>query len=200
MKLTTTPKISYSITYPYVFWDNWFAESELRAIEEYCTTQSVITTGTIGGGVVNLDIRDSNVAMHYANNDNKWIFDKFLHLVDHINNTFYQMDLLGFDTFQYTEYNTKGSKYEPHMDMMIGDDIAIDLIIPRKLSLSLILSDSSEYTGGEFEFLTGGEPKIAEQKRGRVLAFPSYVVHGIKPIESGLRRSIVIWALGPKFK
>jgi PKHD-type hydroxylase len=199
MKLSATPQISYSVTYPYVFWDGWFSEPELKAMEEYCS-QKEVSTGTVGSGVVDLKIRDSNVSMHGLNNDNKWMFDKFLNLTDHLNNTFYNMDLLGFDIFQYTEYNTEGSKYEPHMDMMIGDEVPIDMRIPRKLSLSLILSNPSEYTGGEFEFLVGGEPKIAEQKRGRVLAFPSYIVHGVRPITSGKRRSIVIWAVGPKFR
>jgi PKHD-type hydroxylase len=72
--------------------------------------------------------------------------------------------------------------------------------VPRKLSFSLILSDSSEYEGGDFEILHGSFPDKLEQKRGRILAFPSYIVHRVTPIISGSRRSIVFWALGPKFK
>jgi PKHD-type hydroxylase len=87
------------------------------------------------------------------------------------------------------------------MDMIMGDRVPPDMKTPRKLSMSLILSDESEYTGGEFEFDTGGKnPEIALQKRGRVLAFPSYVIHAVKPVKKGCRRSIVIWCLGPKFK
>jgi PKHD-type hydroxylase len=86
--------------------------------------------------------------------------------------------------------------------MIFGDkpiSTNMGLAIPRKLSFSLILSDSSEYKGGEFEFDTGTADK-AEQKRGRVLAFPSFVKHQVTPIKSGTRKSIVWWALGPKFK
>jgi PKHD-type hydroxylase len=202
MSLSLRPQAAYNITYPYVYWDGWFSEDELKAIDAMCATQAV-STGTVvsdAKGVQNTEIRKSNIAMHYPNQENQWFFDKMINLTDHINKNFYQMDLLGFDFFQYTEYESKGSKYDRHMDMIMGDKVPVELYCPRKLSMSLILSNPEEYTGGEFEFDTGGQPEYALQTRGRVLAFPSYVIHAVKPIKKGKRRSIVFWCLGPKFK
>jgi PKHD-type hydroxylase len=85
--------------------------------------------------------------------------------------------------------------------MHIGKDIPLDLLIPRKLSFSLVLSDSADYEGGALEFFTSSAgPSEAEQKRGRVIAFPSYMVHRVTPITKGVRKSIVFWVVGPKFK
>jgi PKHD-type hydroxylase len=200
--LSLRPNTNYNVTYPYVFWDGWFTEEELKRIESFCATKEV-STGTVvsdAKGIHNTQIRKSDIAMHYPNSDTQWFFERMLHLTEHINKNFYGMDLLGFDFFQYTEYGGEGSKYDRHMDMIMGDKLPSELYCPRKLSMSLILSESSEYEGGEFEFDTGGKPEIALQKRGRVLAFPSYVIHAVKPITWGKRRSIVIWCLGPKFR
>jgi PKHD-type hydroxylase len=203
-RVTLRPHITHNITYPWVYWDGFFSEEELVKIEEYCTTKEV-STGTVvaveGGGDTDLTVRNSNVAMFNAGPDNQWLFEKLVGLTEVVNANFFNFDLLGFDYFQYTEYDGKGTKYDRHMDMIMGDKIPVEMYTPRKLSFSLILSDPSEFTGGEFEFDQGGKAvEKAEQKRGRVLAFPSYIIHGVKPVKKGKRRSIVWWCLGPKFK
>jgi predicted 2-oxoglutarate/Fe(II)-dependent dioxygenase YbiX len=32
------------------------------------------------------------------------------------------------------------------------------------------------------------------------LIFPSFILHGVEPVTSGIRRSIVSWMIGPWFK
>jgi len=39
-----------------------------------------------------------------------------------------------------------------------------------------------------------------EQLKGRVLAFPSFMIHGVAPVTKGKRESVVVWVEGPKFK
>jgi PKHD-type hydroxylase len=84
--------------------------------------------------------------------------------------------------------------------MMFGRNVPIEMVIPRKLSISLMLSDPSEYTGGDFEIMTGKSPTQVLQPKGRAIAFPSYMMHRVTPIITGVRRSLVVWVLGPKFK
>jgi len=145
-------------------------------------------------------VRKSQVKFIEKQTNNIWIFDKINIITEHINNHFYNYDLVGYDFLQYTEYNKKGDFYGFHTDMIFGDKVELGMVVPRKLSFSLILSDSSTYNGGDFEIDTGGPIQIAEQKRGRILAFPSFVKHQVTPIKKGVRKSIVWWALGPKFK
>jgi predicted 2-oxoglutarate/Fe(II)-dependent dioxygenase YbiX len=35
---------------------------------------------------------------------------------------------------------------------------------------------------------------------GSLSVFPSYQLHEVTPVESGIRRALVGWVIGPKFK
>lgn len=188
------------LTHAFVYWDNWLTDEELFKIEQYCNGLE-LRPGMVGSnkGSVLSAARKSNVRMVSPNADNGWIFDKLFGISTFLNNRFYGYDLFGFESFQYTVYGEEGSKYDFHTDMFWSNKNT-DEPIPRKLSFSIILSDPSEYEGGQFEFKTGSNSKTAEQKRGRILAFPSFVLHRVTPIKKGIRKSIVFWAVGPKFK
>jgi PKHD-type hydroxylase len=36
--------------------------------------------------------------------------------------------------------------------------------------------------------------------RGAIIAFPSFFLHRVTPIVSGVRKALVIWATGPAFR
>jgi PKHD-type hydroxylase len=40
----------------------------------------------------------------------------------------------------------------------------------------------------------------AEKKKGSVLLFPSWILHRVTPVTKGVRKSIVVWVTGPKFR
>jgi PKHD-type hydroxylase len=203
MKLSFEPKLNSYITHPYVYWDGWFTEEELQAIESFC-----ISHGTERARVVNEDgiayespIRPCNTAFHYPSPDTQWFFDKLALLIENINQKYYQYDLWGFEGFQYTEYIEGGDRYGYHIDMITGNNVPEYLKMPRKLSVSLLLNDKADYEGGEFTFNVSEENTIIpEQKRGRALIFPSYMLHKVNPVTSGCRKSIVTWIVGPKFR
>jgi len=208
--ITNKPFIVNNVTYPYIFWDGFFSELELNTIEEFCKNTGLGELTNVGvsinGSEAENDVRKSEVKFIHSGPDNAWLFDKLNMITTYVNNNFFNYELLGYEGIQYTEYNKKGDKYGWHIDMILGDNDFKDsrsngggFIIPRKLSFSLILSDSTEFKGGDFEFDIGSIQK-AEQKRGRVIAFPSFIKHQVTPIKSGSRKSIVWWVLGPKFK
>ena len=66
----------------------------------------------------------------------------------------------------------------------------------------MILSDPKDYVGGEIEFKTseGKIIKIEKPSRGTVIIFPSFLYHRVKPVKSGTRYSLVVWACGENFK
>ena len=131
-----------------------------------------------------------------------------MYVADQLNRRFYEFDLNGFESFQYTTYEHKegeeDQKYDYHMDTVLGLDKPLEMMETRKLSLSIILSDPSEYEGGEFYIQTGSPEQDRlmkmEQVKGRVLGFPSFMIHGVSPVTKGIRRSLVVWVEGPKFK
>ena len=78
----------------------------------------------------------------------------------------------------------------------------------RKLSVTVSLSDDTDYEGGDFEFdfrntdSGSNQPRLCKEIRpkGSVVVFPSFVWHRVKPVTSGTRYSLVIWNLGKPWK
>jgi PKHD-type hydroxylase len=99
------------------------------------------------------------------------------------------------ESLQYTIYHgAEGGHFDWHRDQ--GDAHEE----PRKISLSLQLSDGSSYEGCALELHSSGGVQAAPRKRGTLIAFPSYVLHRVTPIRSGIRKSLVVWAAGPEFR
>jgi PKHD-type hydroxylase len=78
----------------------------------------------------------------------------------------------------------------------------------RKLSVTVSLSDSNDYKGGEleFDFRNGEHGKISNiveckeiKSKGSLVVFPSFVWHRVKPVTKGTRYSLVIWHCGLPF-
>ncbi len=78
----------------------------------------------------------------------------------------------------------------------------------RKLSVTLSLSNETDYKGGELEFdFRNMDPdkkrntKICKDilPKGSLVVFPSFVWHRVKPVKKGSRYSLVIWNLGRPF-
>jgi PKHD-type hydroxylase len=199
--LVEMPTVTDYITYPYITMDGLIDNSTVDLITQYCDQQGV-NPSTLGHRGQNTEIRLCDTKFHYINNQSNWIFDILEYIANTVNDKYYQFDLLGFDRFQYTVYNQPGAHYTYHSDMVLGPVYLDELKPPRKLSFSLILSDNSEYQGGDFEVIANAMPYpvVVPQQKGRVIAFPSYVPHRVSPLISGVRKSIVVWALGPKFK
>ena len=81
------------------------------------------------------------------------------------------------------------------------DDIILNSEYVRKLSFSLQLSDPDQYTGGELEFSdNGGKTMFAPKQRGTMVVFDSRLKHRVRRVKSGLRKSIVGWVVGPRWK
>jgi PKHD-type hydroxylase len=78
----------------------------------------------------------------------------------------------------------------------------------RKLSLTLQLTEKSEYEGGDFQVMWISHDKkdfinivtINDAKDvGTVIIFPSFTYHQVLPITRGKRESLVNWSLGNEF-
>ena len=104
------------------------------------------------------------------------------------------------EPLQYSEYDTK-QEYGWHQD--VNNTPYSDGRI-RKISFSIFLNDN--YKGGEFDLEIHGpdvNPRyISERKRSseNCILFHSDMWHRVRPVKSGVRKSIVGWLLGPKMK
>ena len=73
----------------------------------------------------------------------------------------------------------------------------------RKISAVVQLSNPEDYEGGLFEIDNDVRPPFDISRfmpRGSLLIFPSYVKHAVTPVTKGIRRSLVTWYNGPRFR
>lgn len=190
--------------YSQIYWHNFFNNNDIDKIVEECRSKELkASTVSQINPLTDTEIRISSVNFHNRNNQNSWIFDRLNFGAEDINNKFYHFDLYGYNYFQYSEYHgTESGKYNFHMDMFTNDG-SLKNPLTRKLSLALLLSEPGvDFEGGEFQINDSSEQKLKtlEMKKGTLIAFPSFMIHRVTPVTKGIRRSLVAWVEGPKFK
>ena len=95
---------------------------------------------------------------------------------------------------QFTEY-PEGGFYDWHMDC----DVNMQHEPPvRKISMTLLLNDPSEFEGGDLELMAPG--KFAELKQGHAIIFASFLNHRVNKVTRGVRQSLVCWFGGKPFR
>ena len=95
---------------------------------------------------------------------------------------------------QFTEY-PEGGFYDWHMDC----DVNMQHEPPvRKISMTLLLNDPSEFEGGDLELMAPG--KYAELKQGHAMCFASFLNHRVNKVRRGVRQSLVVWFGGKPFR
>ncbi len=147
-------------------------------------------------------IRIANVKFFYPDQENFWIFEKLNEIISMGNEHVWNFELNGYESFQYTEYEaSQGGKYDFHVDLDYSDRREGSDPQTRKLALTLVLNEPDrDFEGGEFQFLLGTKPITCAQTTGTVILFPSWVLHRVTPVTKGVRKSLVVWVTGPKFR
>ena len=180
---------------PFAWWEGAFTEEELNWLQAKAkSAEQNAQVGGGSGGVVNTNVRRSQVSWLDNNPNTKWVFEKLAEVTSILNADHFRFDLTGFgESLQLTNYNqSENGMYGWHLDY--GGSIS------RKLSLAIQLTDPSEYEGGNLQIMTTGEPQNMRKQRGLIVAFPSYVLHQVTPVTQGSRQSLVAWVSGPAFK
>lgn len=181
---------------PFSFSDDVFSEDELNNIIKLGNLY-VEEQAQIGGRGIDKGIRACKVAWMFPNKYTEWIYRRITDAVNQTNEEIFKFDLTKLETLQFTKYKEEESGfYEKHTDPMVGQYLPEN----RKLSLVVQLSEPEEYEGGNLCLYAGKDPIIIEKKKGRVVFFPSYTLHEVKPVTQGTRYTLVGWVHGPAFK
>ena len=148
-----------------------------------------------------------------------WLGGFLWHYIERANreNFLYNLRCIDGESMQYTRYG-EGQFYGWHNDAGLAgqykpvsfgnrsEGIAQDYLnenveMVRKLSFVLQLSDPDSYEGGNLQLLDeAGKSYFAPRKRGTVILFDSRTMHRVTKVKSGLRKSIVGWTVGPRWK
>jgi predicted 2-oxoglutarate/Fe(II)-dependent dioxygenase YbiX len=112
---------------------------------------------------------------------------------------FFDVKLSGFEKFQFLLY-CAGDFYKRHADRNDKPE-SPNYIKARRISIVLFLGNEDQtnspdsYTGGTLVVWADSPetPLRVEGEVGKLIAFPSDLVHEVEPITSGKRYSIVNW-------
>lgn len=202
MKLIIPIKQNYNADYT-AYWENFLTEEEINTIlslPEWMSLQSAKVGGQNGFNVIDERVRSTNITWVKQDEKTYSIWEKVAHAISEVNRRFFNFDLTETtDAPQLSLYsgeNNRSDFYDWHIDMGLENPF-----LPRKLSMSLLLDDPSDFEGGELQVKATTDNALSlEQKKGRAWFFPSYTLHRVSPVTKGIRRSVVIWSGGPPFK
>ena len=171
----------------------------------------------LSGNSEDLDRRNSRNAWIPTNH---WLGGLMWHYYKKANDEFFHYDLQCIDgeSMQYTHY-ALNEKYDWHIDEglssfykpqatgsrndqnIIQDFINREAEQVRKLSCSLQLSDEEDYEGGGTQVRDMDNSMVTLPKgRGSLFFFDSRLQHRAKTVHKGLRKSLICWAVGPRWR
>jgi len=192
-----TPSPTFGVSeHNFVTWEDGFSFEEIQEVikigESLGPKAATVSGGTTDG------VRESQVSWINLTQDTVWLYDKMAYIARNLNGQFFKFDLYGFsEDLQFTVYPGEvNGFYDWHVDRGPSSDGAG----PRKLSMVLQLSDPYEYEGGELQIKVNNSEMIVPKQRGLVTCFPSFMLHRVTPVTSGIRKSLVAWITGPAFR
>ena len=167
------------------------------------------------GDKYNKDVRNSRNCWIPSNH---WIGGFLWHYISRANRENFLYDITNIDqeSIQYTRYE-EGEYYGWHIDSGLSthyqplskdDDKSksIDFTYTniesvRKLSFAVQLSDPDDYEGGNVQFMNEKQQSyFAPRTKGTIMLFDSRTPHRVLKVTKGVRKSLVGWCVGPRWK
>jgi len=177
----------------YYWFKEGFSLSEIKSIKDLSMDFPFEKATTVLSDPDN-KARKSQIKWLDLNSKTDWIYNKITDMAIEANIT-WNFNLYSIiDSIQYTEYYEGGGQYDWHVD------IGPKNISHRKVSVTIQLSDSDEYEGGELELWTGSGYHVMPRGKGVSTFFPSFTMHRVTPVTKGIRKSLVLWIGGEHYK
>jgi len=171
---------------------------------------------TLYGNNLNYEKRNSQNAWVPTTH---WVAGFIWHYVQRANreNFLYDISHIDGESMQFTKY-CEGQFYRWHNDTSLStwykpiseknrtEELAQDFInenieLVRKLSFVLQLSDPDDYEGGNLQLIDDdGQNYIAPRQKGTIILFDSRTSHRVLKVTKGVRKSLVGWTVGPRWK
>lgn len=178
---------------------HWIILKDAFSPEECETLKAAFAPqGAQQGGLVvgrfDAEVRQSALMWLPEGDAYDWVGQRMARLAAEANREAFRYALDGFEErLQLASYGP-GHYYDWHIDRGRGA-----MAGRRKLTLSVQLSDPSDYVGGELELNASGRPFQAPRDQGALVAFAAHTLHRVAPVVSGNRLSLVTWIHGPDF-
>jgi len=151
-----------------------------------------------------LSFRDCEVAFLSIES---WVAGVMRHFIDLANSEEWNNPLSELQTLQYAVYHRgghfgwhqDGGEVQGHESYGTESESGSREFI-RSMTSVMFLSDGNEYTGGHLEIrdihgVIHTDPRF--RVAGTIVVFPSNTFHRVTHVESGIRKTLTTWALGP---
>jgi PKHD-type hydroxylase len=196
-----------------------FSDEQIAQIRRFCEQSKQESATVEGTDRENQVMRKNSVSWH---NDAE-LYRLIQPALNYANSAAgWNYEITAIEPLQYTTYYGDNDHFTWHTDTIIRDE-ALSPEAPdgplkgtiRKISCTIQLSGSDEYLGGDFELLSGSSTCESERdqllklepiklqafrEKGAALFFPSFTYHRVKPVTAGIRRALVCWFRGPKWR
>ncbi len=83
-----------------------------------------------------------------------------------------------------------GKTYGEHIDAAV---MSPTRPMRSDMSMTIFLNDGSEYEGGELVLHTDLVPRGIKSRAGNAVLYPTYAVHKVAAVKSGIRKVCVLW-------
>lgn len=180
------------------YWKNAIPKEQCEKFLElfYEKEETIDASYMDGKGVSKVDDEVRKTSLVWVEPDSDLGAALFYHMLEANKNAGWNFDVKGIEHIQLGKYED-GGHYKWHRDVDNPDAMGFQ----RKLSISLILNDPSEYEGGVLEFGDMDDPtSTVELEQGGIVVFPSFIRHRVTPVTSGTRFSAVTWMRGSSFR
>lgn len=206
------------MAYQSIWYSTSIPDKIVDIIEEelYKTYDNMMDHSTLHGNKLNFDQRNSKNA--WISSDH-WVSGFIWHYVNKANrdNFLYDLNAIDGQSLQYTSYkegqfyswhNDAGLStcYKPqaidnHHEANASDFINKNVETVRKLSVVMQLSHHDDYEGGNLQIMNdAGKSYLAPRKKGTIILFDSRAQHRVLKVTKGVRKSLVGWIVGPRWR
>lgn len=201
-----------------VFYKTELSDLLIDQINHQFNLKTTLEKSMVMGDIVDNRIRNSENT--WISSDH-WLGGFIWYYINKANksNFLYDISSLDRESIQYTQYGP-GQFYNWHTDTSIdmyfglnqpeaselsteyaNEKIGIEYELCRKLSFSIQLSGPDEYEGGELQFQKDdGTVYVAPKEKGMITVFDSRARHRVRKVKSGVRKSLVGWVVGSRWK
>jgi PKHD-type hydroxylase len=193
-----TPQSNWNTFY---YWKNVFDDSMIRDLTDmvyanYKFEKGKTGTKELGNETDSYSTNNRDIAYINPQPHSKWLYDLLFPLALEANEKVFHFDIdIVTDSIHYVIYPEDGGHLDWHMD------VGAHGVNKRKLAMTVQLSDSSDYEGGDFQIWMGGKDYMTvPREKGDVIVFPSFCMHRVTPITRGERRCLVFWTGGRPFR
>jgi PKHD-type hydroxylase len=181
----------------FVIYESFFNEEEINAVllngDSKYDSNTIDAVSKIRAGELDRSYRSSTGSSIIKNTETLWLFEKLENAVVLANEDHFKLHVTGFEGgLEIIKYSQPNDRFDLHMDRGFGSPI-------RKLSVIVQLSPPDSYEGCDLELVTGKNAERMTKSLGSLIIFPSFILHRVTPLISGLRQSLVCWITGPPF-